>query len=106
MLTIRPPILYVPHIDLHDKGDTKQIRVKLPDGTNFQMSAFDQGNNKEYLVHIIAVNCLLEQKGTVQDVEKAFEAVFEERKQFNLTSRLPKMSRQKLRKMSKRRSSL
>ncbi len=60
VLTIRPPIPYVPPIDLHKKRDTKQIKVKLPDGTNFQMSAFGQGNNEEYLVHIIAIKHLLE----------------------------------------------
>ncbi len=53
-------ILYVPPTDLHKKRDIEQIKVKLPDGTNFQMSAYGQGNNKEYLVHIIAVNHLLE----------------------------------------------
>jgi hypothetical protein len=45
------------------------------------MSAFGQGNNEEYIVHIIAVKRLLEQKGTVQDVGKAFQVVLEVRKQ-------------------------
>ncbi len=81
MLTIRPPILYVPPIDLHyEKRDTKQIKIKLPDGTNFQMFAFGQGNNEDYQVHIIAVKHLLEQKGTIQDVEKAFGAILDVRK--------------------------
>jgi hypothetical protein len=80
-LTVQPPIPYVPPINLHDKRDTEQIQVKLLDGTNFQMSAFGQGNNEEYLVHVITVKCLLEQKGAVQDVGKAFQAVFEVRKQ-------------------------
>ncbi len=71
-LTIQPPILYVPSIDLHEKRDTKQIKVKLPDGANFQMSAFGQGDNKEYLVHIIAIKRLLEQKGIVKDDGKVF----------------------------------
>ncbi len=31
------------------KRDTKQIKVKLPDGTYFQMSTFGQRNNKEPL---------------------------------------------------------
>jgi hypothetical protein len=64
--------------------DTKQIKVKLPDGTNFQMSAFSQGNNEEYLIHVIAINRLLEQKGIVQDIGKAFTVVFEVRKQMEL----------------------
>ena len=61
--------------------DTHQIMVKLPDRTNFQMSAFNQGNNEEYLVHIIIVKHLLEQKGTVQDIGEAVQVVLEVRKQ-------------------------
>jgi hypothetical protein len=45
------------------------------------MSAFGQGNNKEYLVHVITIKHLLEQKGTIQDFEKAFQVVLEVRKQ-------------------------
>jgi hypothetical protein len=29
------PILYVPPLDLHEKQETEQIKVKMPDGTNF-----------------------------------------------------------------------
>jgi hypothetical protein len=71
-LTIQLPIPYVPPIDLHKKRDIKQIKVKLPNGTNFQMSAFGQENNEEYLVHVIAVKCLLEQKGSIQDWESVW----------------------------------
>jgi len=45
------------------------------------MSAFGQGNNEEYLVHIITIKHLLEQKGTIQDVRKAFKVVVEVRKE-------------------------
>jgi hypothetical protein len=85
-LTVQPPIPYIPPIaiDLHEKRDTKKIKVKLPNGTNFLMTAFGQGNNKEYLVHVIAVKHLLEQKGTVQDIWKAFQAVLEVRKLLEL----------------------
>ncbi len=34
-LTVQPSIPYVPTIILHKKRDTKQIKVMLPDGTNF-----------------------------------------------------------------------
>jgi hypothetical protein len=37
----------------------KEIKVGLLDGTMLQMSAFGQDNNKEYLVHVIAVKQLL-----------------------------------------------
>ncbi len=51
----RPPIPYVPPTDLLKKRETEQIKVELPDGTKFQMPTYGSGNNKEYLVHIIAV---------------------------------------------------
>ncbi len=54
-LMARPPILYVPPSDRHEKGETEKIKVKMPDKTNFQMAAFGYRNNKEYLVHVIAV---------------------------------------------------
>jgi hypothetical protein len=60
-LTVQPPIPYIPPIDLHEKRDTKQIKVKLLNGTNFQISAFNQGNNEEYLFHVMVVKHLLEQ---------------------------------------------
>ncbi len=52
---IRPPIPYVPPTDLHKKRETEQIKVKLPDGMKFQMLTYGSRNNKEYLVHVIAV---------------------------------------------------
>jgi hypothetical protein len=57
---VRPPIPYVPPTDLHEKQETKQIKVELPDGTKFQMPTYGSGNNKEYLVHVIAVLQLVE----------------------------------------------
>ncbi len=71
---------YIPSINLHEKRDTQQIKVKLPNGTNFQMSAFGQGNNEDSLVHLITVKHLLEQKGTLQDTGKVFQAILEVRK--------------------------
>jgi hypothetical protein len=49
----RPPIPYVPSTNLHEKQETEQIKVELPDGTKFQMPTYSTGNNKEYLVHVI-----------------------------------------------------
>jgi hypothetical protein len=80
-LFARPPIPYVPPLDLHKKQETQQIRVKIPEGTNFQMAAFGNGMNKEYLVHIIAVLCIIEQKGMEMDVRKAFQAFVEVRRE-------------------------
>ena len=71
----RPPIPYDPPVDPHEKRDTEQIKVKLPDGTHFPMSAFWAGNIEEYIEQIISVLCLLDQKGTKSDILKAFKAV-------------------------------
>ena len=73
----QPPLPYVPPVDLHKKRDTKQIKVKLPDGTHFQMSAFWAGNNEEYIKHVISVLCLLDQKGIKTDILRAFKVVKE-----------------------------
>jgi hypothetical protein len=47
----------------------------MPNGTNFQMAAFAYGNNEEYLVHVIAILCIIEQKGVESDVRKAFQTL-------------------------------
>jgi hypothetical protein len=52
---IRLPIPYAPPTNLHEKRETEQIKVELLDGMKFQMPTYGYGNNKEYLVHIIAV---------------------------------------------------
>jgi hypothetical protein len=54
------------------------------------MSAVGQGNNEEYLIHIIAIKCLLEQKETVQAIGKAFQAVVKVWKQLELLLEAPK----------------
>ncbi len=75
MPPVRPPIPYVPPTDLHEKQETEQIKVKLLNGTKFQMPTYGSGNNKEYLVHIIAILRLVEQKGTAAKVKEAFTAL-------------------------------
>jgi hypothetical protein len=92
-LTVQPPLSYVPPINLHEKRDTAQIKVKLPNGTNFQMSPFGQGNTEDYLVHVIAIKRLLEQKGTTQDVGKAFQVLVKMRKQLELLLETPEGNR-------------
>jgi hypothetical protein len=57
--------------------------VELPDGTKFQMSTYGSGNNKEYLVHVIAVLRLIEQKGTAAEVKEAFAALVKVRKEMS-----------------------
>ncbi len=78
---VRLPIPYVPPTDLHKKRETKQIKVELPDGIKFQMPTYSSGNNEEYLVHIIAVLQLIEQKGTSANVKEAFAVLVKVRKE-------------------------
>jgi hypothetical protein len=80
---VRPPIPYVPLTDLHEKQETKQIKVKLPDGTKFQMPTYGSGNKEEYLVHVITVLQLVKQKGTAAKVKEAFAALVKVRKEMS-----------------------
>jgi hypothetical protein len=86
---VRPPIPYVPPTDLHEKWETKKIKVELPDGTKFQMPTYGSGNNKEYLVHVIAILRLIEQKGTAAKVQEAFAALVTVRKEMCPYSNFP-----------------
>jgi hypothetical protein len=64
-----PPISYVQPTDLNENQKKTEIKVKLPDGTYYQMVPFQAGNNKDYVTHIITMRCLLEQKESEEDVE-------------------------------------
>jgi hypothetical protein len=86
---VRLPILYVPPTELLKKQETEQIKVELPNGTKFQMPTFGSGNNKEYLVHVIAVLRLVEQKGTAAKVQEAFTALITIRKEMSFFFNFP-----------------
>jgi hypothetical protein len=62
---------------------TKQIKVELPDETKFQMPTYGSGNNKEYLVCVIAVLQLIKQKGTSANVKEAFATLVKVRKEMS-----------------------
>ncbi len=47
------------------------------------MPTYSAGINKEYLVRIIAVLCLVEQKGTAAEVKEAFTAVVAVRREMS-----------------------
>ncbi len=70
-----PPTPYVPPLDLHKRQETKQIKVKMPDGINFQIAAFAYGNIKDYLIHVIAVLSIIELKGMALDIKNAWGAI-------------------------------
>ncbi len=80
---VRPPIPYVPPTDLLEKWEMEQIKVELPDGTKFQMPTFGSGNKEEYLVHVIAILHLVEQKGTAAEVQEAYAALITIRKEMS-----------------------
>jgi hypothetical protein len=44
-----------PSYRFNQKMRTEQIKVKMPDGTNFGMAAFTYGTNEDYFVDVIAV---------------------------------------------------
>jgi hypothetical protein len=47
------------------------------------MPTYGSGNNKEYLVHVIAVLRLIEQNGTAAEVKEAFAAFVKVRKEMS-----------------------
>jgi hypothetical protein len=45
-----------------NKKSPESLKIKLPNGTIFNMSIFSQGNTKEYLAHVVVVLHLINQK--------------------------------------------
>jgi hypothetical protein len=45
------------------KEEPQLFKVKLPDGSHLSIPIYSRGNNKEYLALIVAVLCIIEQKG-------------------------------------------
>jgi hypothetical protein len=55
-LSQRPPIPYVPLVDVvTPKEEPQVLKVKLPDASHISVPIVSHGNNKEYLMHIVAV---------------------------------------------------
>jgi hypothetical protein len=74
-LSSQPPILYIPPMDLVTTKETPDtLKIKLPNGTVFNMSIFSQGNNEEYLAHIVAILCTIKQKGLKAQCRKLAKA--------------------------------
>jgi hypothetical protein len=78
----RPPIPYMAPVDSYEKQEKTKIKVKLPDGTNYQMVPFCAGSNKDYVNHVIAMIRLIQQKDLDNSVEKVFVAVSPEETQY------------------------
>ncbi len=63
-LAQRPPIPYVPVVDLVTPKEAPAVlKVKLPDDSHISVPIFSHGNNEEYIAHIVAVLRIIEQKG-------------------------------------------
>ncbi len=63
-LSHRPPIPYVPVVDIVMPKEEPQIfKIKLPDASHLSMPIYSHGNNEKYLAHIVAVLRVIEQKG-------------------------------------------
>ena len=63
-LSHRPPIPYVPVIDVVTPKEEPQLyKVKLPNASHLSIPIFSRGNTEEYIVHVVAVLCIIEQKG-------------------------------------------
>jgi hypothetical protein len=62
-LSNQPPILYVPDVDIvMPKEEPQSLKVKLPDKSHLNMPIYSRGNTKEYLMHIVAVLGIINQK--------------------------------------------
>jgi hypothetical protein len=55
-LSHRPPIPYVPVVDIvTPKEDNQVFKIKLPNASYLSMPIYSRGNNEEYLAYIVAV---------------------------------------------------
>jgi hypothetical protein len=72
----QPPIPYIPVVDIVTPKEEPQIfKIKLPDASHLSMPIYSRGNNKEYLMHIVAVLRVIEQKGLPKKCQVLTKAV-------------------------------
>ncbi len=75
-LSHRPPIPYVPVVDVVTPKEEPQLyKVKLPDASHLSIPIYFRGNNKEFLVHVVAVLCIIKQKGLPKKCKVLAKAV-------------------------------
>jgi hypothetical protein len=75
-LSHRPPIPYVPVVDIvMPKEEPHFFKVKLLDAPHLSMPIYSRVNNKEYLAHIVAVLCIIEEKGLPKKCRMLAKAV-------------------------------
>jgi hypothetical protein len=74
-----PHIPYVPVIDIVMPKEEPQIfKIRLPDASHLSMPIYFRGNNKENLVHIVAVLRVIDQKGLPKKGRVLAKAVVEQ----------------------------
>ncbi len=75
-LSHRPPIPYVPVVDVVMPRDEPQIfKMKLSNVSHLSMPIYSHGNTKEYLAHIVVVLQVIEQKGLPKKCQVLAKAV-------------------------------
>jgi hypothetical protein len=74
-LSHRPPITYVPVVDIVTPQAEPIFKIKLPDACHLSMPIYSRRNNEEYLAHIVAVLRVIEQKGLPKKCQVLAKAV-------------------------------
>ncbi len=67
---------YVPVVDIVTPKEEPQVfKIKLPDASHLSMPIYSRGNNEEYLMHIVVVLRVIEQKGLPKKCQVLTKAV-------------------------------
>jgi hypothetical protein len=75
-LSHRLLIPYVLVVDILTPKEEHQVfKIKLPDASHLSMLIYSRGNNKEYLMYIVAVLRVIEQKGLPKKCQVLAKAV-------------------------------
>jgi hypothetical protein len=76
-----PPIPYVAETDIvRSKEEPQVLNVRLHNDSHLNMPIYSRGNTKEYLMHIVAVLCIIKQKGLDAKCKKLGKAVVRQSK--------------------------
>jgi hypothetical protein len=76
-----PPIPYVPVVDVIMPNEKPQVlKIKRPDASHISVTIFSHGNNKEYLMHVVAGLRIIKQKGLHKKCRVLAKAVVKQSK--------------------------
>ncbi len=71
-----PSIPYIPMVDtVMPKEDPQVFKIRLPDASHLSMPISSCGNNEEYLMHIVAVLQVIDQKRLPKKCQALAKAV-------------------------------